>query len=382
MRNCLFWICAPALMFLFQSSIVRGDEIDDQLQAIAKTGPQGAGSAAAREARSSLARHGVEILPRLLAAMDTPNNVAANWYRTIYEDIIARESAKPQPQFPVAELKAFLTDAKRQGKARRLVFALIERLEPQFPDAWIPTLLDDPEFRSDAVARTIKAGDAAVAAKDQSLAKDLFKRAFTNARQTDQVTTAAARLKSMGEEADVADHMGFIVDWYLIGPFDAPKFSGFAKVFPPEEKIDLRAEYPGQTGDALHWKRYRTPDVLGNINLNQELTTTKEAVGYAYSLIVSPRAQDAQLRCGADDNCSVWINGKKVFGRDQWLNGTRMDRFVTPVKLQEGVNHVLVKICQGPQHVDPAVTNNWSMQLRFCDASGGGVGLKSAMPAK
>jgi hypothetical protein len=35
----------------------------------------------------------------------------------------------------------------------------------------------------------------------------------------------------------------------------------------------------------------------------------------------------------------------------------------------------LVKICQGPQHKDPQVPNNWSLQLRLCDADGKGLPL-------
>ena len=46
-----------------------------------------------RKARDELARRGVEILPQLLAAMDTSNVVAANWYRTVYEEIVARSLA-------------------------------------------------------------------------------------------------------------------------------------------------------------------------------------------------------------------------------------------------------------------------------------------------
>ena len=92
------------------------------------------------------------------------------------------------------------------------------------------------------------------------------------------------------------------------------------------------------------------------------------------------REQAAQVRCGADDNCSVWLNGEKVFGRDQWLNGTRFDRFVTPIQLKAGRNTLLVKICQGPQHKDPEVPNNWSLQLRLCDAEGRGIEFKPKGP--
>jgi hypothetical protein len=78
---------------------------------------------------------------------------------------------------------------------------------------------------------------------------------------------------------------------------------------------------------------------------------------------------------------SVWLNGEKVFGRDMWLNGTRFDRFRTPVHLRSGRNRVLVKICQGPHHRDPAVGNAWTFQLRFCSSDGAGVPLKRLPPA-
>jgi len=41
---------------------------------------------------------------------------------------------------------------------------------------------------------------------------------------------------------------------------------------------------------------------------------------------------------------------------------------------------VLVKICQGPQHVDPAVSNNWSFQLRLCRADGEGTKFEVVRP--
>ena len=74
--------------------------------------------------------------------------------------------------------------------------------------------------------------------------------------------------------------------------------------------------------------------------------------------------------------------GEKVFGRDQWLNGTRFDRFVTPIRLKAGRNTLLVKVCQGPQHKDPEVPNNWTVQLRLCDVQGRGIEFKPMETAK
>jgi hypothetical protein len=354
------------------SNATRGDEVDDQLAAIARTGPQAAGSSEARAAVDKLAIGGTDLLPRLLAAMDTDNPVAANWYRTAYESIVDRELGR-KATFPLAELKAFAADRQHRGHVRRLALALCERLDPGYEKKLVRGLLDDPEFRNDAVAMALAAGSEALAAGDSETARDAFHKAFDHARDAAQVTSAAAGLTKLGEQVDIPRHLGLVVDWWLVGPFDAPQFSGFGRAFEPESQVDLAKSYAGQNGVELKWRPYRSGDPLGTVDLVQALAPAKEAVGYAYAEIDSPREQQAQLRAGADDNLTAWLNGQKVFSREQWLNGSRFDRFVTPVKLVAGKNRLLVKICQGPQHVNPEVPNNWTFQLRFCDEQGAGV---------
>ena len=368
-------VVVACLMLVGLAALDPPDDPSPHLNIIAKTGPQGEGSAAAKVARDELAKHGVEVLPKLLVAMDSSNAVAANWYRTVYEEIVARELSRDGTKWPVKFFKEYVSDAKRVGRPRRLVLGLLDKLEPAFREGWLPTRLDDAEFRYEAVGLALTAGDRALKDKDQTAAKTEFRKAFEAARDSTQVTQAAAKLKSLGEPADAITHLGLVVDWWLVGPFDAPAKTGFAAVFEPEKKLDLQAKYLGQGGAEIAWKKHHETDTLGQLDLNKQLGlgTTREAVAYAYSEIDVPRDQAAQVRCGADDNCSVWLNGEKVFGRDQWLNGTRFDRFVTPIQLKAGRNTLLVKVCQGPQHKDPEVPNNWSLQLRLSDADGRGI---------
>ncbi|MGD9723033.1 MAG: hypothetical protein AB7O59_17320 [Pirellulales bacterium] len=357
------------------------DDIAAQLAAIAKVGPLGAGSTAARAACDQLSTASATELPRLLVAMETPNPVAANWYRAAYEAIVARELAAPRPQFPIPELQSFVRDSKRGGRPRRLALALCDRLQPGFAVAVIPEFLDDPEFRDDAVDAALAAGQQALDKQQTGLARERFQKAYDHARTSDQVVNAAGKLQSLGVSTDIAAHLGLVVDWWVIGPFDAPQFSGFDAVYPPEKSVDLQAQYSGQDGRTLRWTRYHTNDPLGLADLALALAPAKEAVAYAYAELQSPRAMTAQLRCGADDNCSVWLNGERVFGRNQWLNGIRFDRFMAAVQLREGTNRVLVKVCQGPQHKNPEVVNAWTLYARFCDEAGQGVGLRSLLPA-
>lgn len=362
---------------------LRGDEAADavaqQLATIARVGPQGAGSPAARAARDDLARSGVAILPPLVAAMDTSNPVAANWYRTIFEEVVRRSLEQQETVWPREFLEEFVNDVRHAGRPRELVVALLERLEPGFRERWLPARVDDPAFRYDAVSLVLARGELALREKDGERAKTEFRNAFEHSRDSGQITQAATHLKALGEPADVVAHLGLVVDWWLVGPFDAPGETGFAATFAPETDFDLSAKYSGQSGEGIRWIRHSTTDPLGQLNLITALAATREAVAYAYSEVDLPHQARAQLRCGADDNCTVWLNGQKVFAREQWLNGTRLDRFITDVTLRQGRNKLLVKVCQGPQHKDPDVPNNWSLQLRLCDDTGKGVEFKSAL---
>ena len=367
------------LILVPQDASQGADKIQEALQVIDQVGAQGHGSTAARQAADELLREGIEILPQLFEHMDTENLVAANWCRYVYQQIVTRELAKPKPQIPADFLRSYILQSKHQGRARRLAWDLLDHVDPQFRQQQLPRLLDDREFRSEAVQRVLQRADQSQQAGESKAAINHYRLAFQHARDSSQIIKAADQLERLNVKVDIIKQMGFLNRWYLLGPFDAPEFSGFEQAFPPETKVDLSATYAGQDG-TIGWKAYQATDRLGQTNLVQVIGPVKEAVGYAYTEVYSPSSQKAELRCGADDNMTVWINDKLAFSRGQWLNGTRLDRFSAPCELQQGTNRILIKICQGPQHKNPAVPNNWSFQIRFCDSTGLNVGLKPLKP--
>lgn len=366
---------------LIPLSSLADDDVDRAISIIRKAGPGAVASQEVRLARDQLAQQNASILPKLLVAMDTTNIVAANWYRTAFEEISNLEFSKPTPAFPRPDIEDYVRDAKRSGRPRRLGLALLERLDPAIREQLMSSWLDDPEFRRDAVDAVLKQGDVAKSKQSVDAAREFYERGFRHARDSDQVLQTVSKLKSVGKDVDPVSHLGFVTRWWLVGPFPAEQTSGFRAQFPPQKQVDLSAEYQNSEGQKLRWKLHQTSNLLGEVNLIQAIAAVREAVGYAYTELDAPREQFVQLRCSADDNLSVWLNGQPVLAREQWLNGTRMDRFVTPVTLQKGLNRVLVKICQGPQHVSPEVPNNWTFQLRFCDETGGAADFRTMLPA-
>ena len=83
-------------------------------------------------------------------------------------------------------------------------------------------------------------------------------------------------------------------------------------------------------------------------NLNDPLGQAEDAVAYAFTVFTVPEPLDVEFRGSADDNLTVWVNGKREFGFEEYRNGVRLDRHRFPVKLRAGANTVLVKICQAP----------------------------------
>jgi len=363
------------------ASPCRAQDAGELLRTMGAVGPDAAGSESARAAWKKLVGMGPQVLPQVLIAMDTPDPVVRNWMRTAFDRIADRARADGVA-IPVQPLRAFVDDPSRHGSARRLALDLIEAIEPGTKARFIGGRLDDPEFRFEAVTDRADAGEAALKAGDRDKAAALWGEAFAASRDIEQAKALAGRLKAVKAGADLLGHLGYFHEWFVVGPFDANGKKGFATEYAPERGVDLSAKYDGKTGP-VSWKRAVTADPqprTGMISLTKELGVAYDAVGYAYAAFEVPAETEVEFRGGADDNFSVWVNGKREFGYEEYRNGLRPDRYRFAVKLKPGVNTVLVKVCQAPP--DPTYTDtNWEFLLRMVDRSGKGFGFKPA-PAK
>jgi len=361
------------------------DEVADLLKQVRAVGPQAAGAPAARAACDRLVARGPAVLPALLEAMDTADTVAANWLRSTFDRIVDEANRKAGKELDPDPLLRFAKDQKRQGRARRLALEVVEELRPGTRSNLLRGWANDPEFRYDAIDQALADLDrdkAIPADKRLAALRDLF----AATRDPAQSQAVAGKLKELGAPVSVADHFGFLRDWYVIGPFDARGMKGFKSVYPPEEKVDLAATYEGKE-KKIAWKRYRSPEATAGlhvalVNLREPLGDAEDAVAYAYTVLDVGEAREVEFRGAADDNLTVWINGKRVFGFEEYRNGVRFDRHRFRVTLQAGTNSVLVKVCQAPLAPPTHTEPNWEFLLRTCDASGKGLMFKDALPEK
>lgn len=326
-----------------------------------------------RAAWDRLVDRGPVVLPLLLDAMDTNDTAALNWLRTAFDRIVEKEITVGSNKIDLDALQKYAEDPKRPGRARRLTLDLVER-RPGTREKLLTGWLDDAEFHYDAIADLIKKADKLPAAA----AKRELLRGFNAARDIEQTKQLAVKLDKLGEKVSVARHLGFILDWHVIGPFDAANQQGFKKVYPPEEKVDLNAELAGRDG-MLKWKRFalKEPNPSGGgrfglINLLEPLGTHHDAIAYAYTTIRVEKAVEAEFRGAADDNFTIWINGKRAFGFEEYRNGVRHDRHRFKAQLKQGDNAVLVKICQAPLDASNPEPN-WEFLLRVVGPDGAGL---------
>src|SRR5262249_16836649 len=171
----------------------------------------------------------------------------------------------------------------------------------------------------------------------------------------------------------------------VIGPFDARGRKGFTTAYPPEEKVDLGRAYAGKGGKEVRWKRLSVPESATGrfpvlVDLRPTLGDEDDAVAYAWTAFRVPAARAVEFRGAADDNLTVWVNGARAFGYEEYQNGVRLDRHRFIVKLRAGVNTVLVKVCQAPKENNP--DPNWEFLLRVTDPAGRGVVFPPALEGR
>ncbi|MBM3992600.1 MAG: hypothetical protein FJ303_00360 [Planctomycetes bacterium] len=366
-------------MFVVWCGLVfAGGSVDADIAMVVK---QGQGTEAGRAAWARLSQGEPAILPALLEGMNTTDTVAANWLRLAFDQIAERELKAGGKRINPHKLQAFVKDAAKNGRARRLALDLLDRVQPGTSAKLVPDWLDDPEFRYDAVAQVLEKADRSAKAGNTLIGTNLYRQAFEKSRDIQQGRDAAAGLKTAGIKVSVAEHLGFLMEWHAIGPFDGQGQKGFHLSYPPEKKVDLSAEHDGQKGK-VRWKRFRVSETstgrhqaLVDLTHKDALGRADDAVAFAYAEFSVDQAMRAEMRGAADDNFTVWVNGERLFGFEEWRNGVRHDRHRFAVSLKAGKNTVLVKICQSAA---PNPEPNWEFFLRVVDATGKGIPMRTA----
>jgi hypothetical protein len=343
------------------------------LKTLQSVEPNGVDNPAASKAWSDVAAADANQLPEVLGAIDEAGPLGANWLSAAVQTIADRQ-LKQGKKLPAKDLEAFVLDKQHAPRGRRLAFEWLVRADDEAADRLTPGFLFDPspELRRDAVARLIAEGDKLVKEESPEDAHKVYDKALSGAVDLDQVKKLKTELEKLGEKVDLPRHFGFITRWKVIGPFDNAGEKGFDVAYPPEESIDLAAEYEGKPLEGktrlVKWTDYETKDEGGIVDMNAAVGKANGVAAYAMAEFNSPSERPAELRLGRDNALKVWLNGEVIYEQRVYHSGADMDQFIGRGKLRPGKNVILVKVLQNEQKEDWAQT--WGFQLRVCDATG------------
>ncbi len=368
MQQTMLSICVGVLLWGIGASISSAQDVASLLLRIKAVGKEGVGNVDASKAWKELVAKGPAVMPDVLAGMDDANPVAVNWLRAAIESI-QDKAAQSGQKVPADKIDAFLKDTRHHGRARRLAYECLVRLDPKVPERLLPKMLDDPssEIRRDAVAVKLEAGMKSTF-ENEDAQKKFYHDLLTRARDRDQVNTISAELKKLKVNVDLTAHFGFVTRWLLIGPFDNVKGVGFHNAYAPEKGFDLKSDYLGKGNERVRWTEHTTEKPMGMVDLNEAVGKLKGAVVYAYAAIASEGERPVELRAGSNNAVRMWLNGKEVYFREEYHHGFDMDQHVGKGMLKKGRNEILIKVCQNEQTESWAQL--WSFQLRVCDALG------------
>ena len=119
----------------------------------------------------------------------------------------------------------------------------------------------------------------------------------------------------------------------------------------------------------MKWSRLITADEYGKVDINKAYPgLIKEVTAYAYTTYDSAAERGVQLRLGCKNAWKIWVNGKLIFGRDEYHRGTRIDHYQLNANFKKGQNSILIKLCQ--DHQTQPWTKEWEFQMRVCDPTG------------
>lgn len=376
--------------------VLAEDAVNIDLAAIRNIKPEGAGHVEAKAAAGRLSQLPSNQVGQILDSMTDASPLAENWLR-----VIAGSVADNGP-FPKEQLTAYLKDRDRDPDARYLAFQILTVRDPESLPSLIEGAETDPSLplRHLAISRLIERAESEIEAKDNAAATQTYKLVLSEARNPDQLKSAAKSLEKLGEKVDLAMQLAMVRDWWVLATYDNKDTQHFNTEYLPESTYIAAGKLPeawlkpgaairrGEVDDATPAgqvaTRVTSDDELGMVNLNPPLENAKDSIAYAYAEFKlepsksSGKSMPAQARLGCINANKVWINGKLVTANEVYHSGTRIDQYMGDCELKDGVNTVLIKVCQNSQTESWA--QDWQFQFRFTDRSGAALPIVLTSP--
>ena len=147
--------------------------------------------------------------------------------------------------------------------------------------------------------------------------------------------------------------------WMLNGPYST---NGIAD--PMGTAFILNEPGVAPAGGAGGWTQplyFSHDQIMLNDYFSSKGVSTGNTVSYAFSYVVAPSDQKAELWVGSDEAMAVYINGAKVYAYagTRSFAGTECYKDTVSVMLRKGINSLLVKVVQ--------TTGTFNFSVNICE---------------
>ncbi len=313
----------------------------------------------------------------VLSAMKGASALAKNWLRTIAADVADNDS------FPREQLLQFFADREQDSDARHAAFQMLIASDASLKGTLLEGAVDDPSLpvRHAAIELVLSKAAKLVEQNDAPRAIEVFRVVIAQGRNPEQLQSAVSSLEKLGQKVDLAEELGMVRRWWVIGTFENTGSASFDTVYEPESTYLANGKLPS------HWlqmdaevgkansvsksaisKLVTSEDAMGMVNINPAFGNAKDAIAYGYVELEIPEGVEAVARLGCITANKVWVNGKLALANEVYHSGTRIDQYLGDCVLMPGKNTVLVKICQNAQ-TEPWA-QDWQFQFRLTDRLG------------
>ncbi|MFA5793456.1 MAG: DUF3857 domain-containing protein [Candidatus Brocadiia bacterium] len=173
-------------------------------------------------------------------------------------------------------------------------------------------------------------------------------------------TQALIRKGELDKAKTNIDTLGFVPEYVFIGPFENEEETGFNTEYDVEKELDFDKTYTGKQGQNK-WFNVPSAPVWGWVDMSAMFRLNEDVLSYALVFVNSPQEQDALIKFGSDGAAKLWLNDNIIVTSDCY-RGLYLDQDTPAVRLSQGWNKILVKVCQkaGP----------WRFMLRLTSPTG------------
>ncbi|MGE3165067.1 MAG: DUF3857 domain-containing protein [Planctomycetota bacterium] len=230
---------------------------------------------------------------------------------------------------------------------------------PSWAATLAPDLYAELELRFFAsLARRVQDAPRALATFDRFLEHERGPEVTGLAREL-----RAHQLLACGDVAAATDEwrrLGFLRSWFVVGPFENERGSGFEVPLPPEERWGPDETYVGKRG-RVGWREFSETGPGGAIELGEILRPNQEAIAYLACFVHAAEPMDLQLRVGSSGSYAIWIDSVEV-ARNDIERTLGFDQDLHAIHVGRGWHSVLVKSGQ--------TRGDWRLRVRVTQPDG------------